>query len=134
MIRRLRDKFAPGGLLHYGQGKWYPGEQLPRWSFSVYWRKDGQPLWENDKLVDKEVPVKPATDVEAERFMSTLATQLGLPADSGVPAYEDPAHFMLIEQKLPLNLDPATNKLEDPQERARLIKVFERGLDKRPAM
>jgi uncharacterized protein (DUF2126 family)/transglutaminase-like putative cysteine protease len=130
LIRRLRDRFAPGGLLHYGQGKWYPGEQLPRWSFSVYWRKDGQPLWENDALVDKEVPVKPATDVEAGQFASTLAQQLGLPADAPMPAYEDPAHFMLIEQKLPLNLDPATNQLEDPQERARVIRVFERGLDK----
>jgi len=130
LIRRLRDKFAPGGLLHYGQGKWYPGEQLPRWSFSVYWRKDGQPLWENAGLVGKEVPVKPATEADAERFAVTLAQQLDLPPDAAVPAYEDPAHFLLIEQKLPLNLDPADNKLEDPQERARVIKVFERGLDK----
>ncbi|MGC2603233.1 MAG: transglutaminase family protein, partial [Rhodomicrobium sp.] len=130
LIRRLRDKFAPGGLLHYGQGKWYPGEQLPRWSFSVYWRKDGQPLWENDRLVDSEVPVKPATQATAEQFAQALTQQLELPADCAVPAYEDPAHFLLIEQKLPINLDPATNKLDDPQERARVIKVFERGLGK----
>ncbi len=129
LIRRLRDRFAPGGLLHYGQGKWYPGEQLPRWSFSVYWRKDGQPLWENDALVDNEVPVKPATVADAERFVATLAQQLDLPPDCAVPAYEDPAHFLLIEQKLPLNLAPATNKLDDPQERTRVMRVFEHGLE-----
>ena len=130
LIRRLRQKFAPGGLLHYGQGKWYPGEQLPRWAFTVYWRTDGQPLWEDEDRVDRENSVKPVTQAEAGIFAATLAEQLGLPADSPVPAYEDPAHFLLIEQKLPLNLDPNTNKLEDPAERARVIKVFDRGIDK----
>ena len=114
LIRRLRDRFAPGGLMHFGQGKWYPGEQLPRWSFALYWRGDGQPLWNRPELIDREEPAAPATIADAQRFTESLTAQLGLPADSVVTAYEDPGHFALAEQRLPLNLDPATNKLEDP--------------------
>ncbi len=128
LIRRLRARFAPGGLLHYGQGKWYPGEQLPRWAFALYWRGDGEPLWENPALVDREVPATPATIDDAARFTATLCTQLGLPADSATEAFEDPAHFALIEQKLPPGVDPRENRLEDEAERARLVRVFERGL------
>jgi uncharacterized protein (DUF2126 family)/transglutaminase-like putative cysteine protease len=129
LIRRLRDRFAPGGLLHYGQGKWYPGEQLPRWSYSVYWRTDGQALWDDVNLIDREQPNSAASAESAEKFTRALCVELGLPADSAMPAYEDAGHFALNEQKLPIGVDPAENKLEDPAERARLVAVFTRGLD-----
>ena len=128
LVRRLRDRFAPGGLLHYGQGKWYPGEQLPRWSYSLFWRIDGEPLWENAELIDREQPLRPATIAHAAEFAAALCGQLGLPAASPIPAYEDPGHFALAEQKLPIGVDPASNKLDDPAERARLVAVFSRGL------
>lgn len=128
LVRRLADRFAKGGLLHFGQGKWYPGEQLPRWSFAVYWRRDGEPLWDDPELIAPEAPPKPADIETTSRFVAELASQLGLPEDSGIPAYEDAAHFMLTEQKLPLGVDPAENKLEDEQERARVIRAFDRGL------
>jgi uncharacterized protein (DUF2126 family)/transglutaminase-like putative cysteine protease len=128
LVRRMRARFGKGGLLHYGQGKWYPGEQLPRWSYSVYWRTDGQPLWENADLVDHHTPTTHAVAHDAERFAVHLCEQLGLPRDSAMPAYEDPGHFALVEQKLPLGVTPEDNKIDDPQERARLVAVFSRGL------
>ncbi len=129
LMRRLHTRFAPGGLLHYGQGKWYPGEQLPRWSFAVYWRTDGEPLWENSDHIARENPTRPATIESADRFARQLCTQLGLAPDSAIPAYEDPAHFLLVEQKLPLNLEPGDKRLADPVERARLVRALDTGLD-----
>ena len=128
LVRRLQQRFAPGGLLHYGQGKWYPGEQLPRWSYAIYWRTDGERLWDRPDLIDREQPKSPAKITSAEKFAAQLCARLGLPVDSAIPAFEDTGHFALAEQKLPIGVDPASNKLDDPAERARLVSVFSRGL------
>ncbi len=128
LLRRLARRFAPGGLMHFGQGKWYPGEQLPRWAFAVYWRKDGKALWNDDALVAREVPEKPCSIEDAEKFSAELCRQMGLADDSAIAAYEDPAHFALSEQKLPLGVDVRDNRIEDEAERARLIRTFSRGL------
>ncbi|MCB1510740.1 MAG: transglutaminase family protein, partial [Hyphomicrobiaceae bacterium] len=130
LARRLQTRFAPGGLLHYGQGKWYPGEQLPRWAFAIYWRTDGQALWEKPELIAREAPPQQPTVADAERFAGALCRTLGLPETSAMAAYEDAGHFALVEQKLPANVTIEDNKLSDPAERARIVSVFDRGLDR----
>src|SRR6185503_9682047 len=78
LIRRLRDRFAPGGLLHYGQGKWYPGEPLPRWAFALYWRKDGMPVWHEPALIAREGVDYGATIEYSRRFIEEVAARLGI--------------------------------------------------------
>ncbi|OHV75477.1 DUF2126 domain-containing protein [Ensifer sp. LCM 4579] len=128
LIRRLRERFAPGGFLHYGQGKWYPGESLPRWTFSLYWRRDGLPIWQRPDLIAEELSRNEVTERDAERLLVAIAGELDLTADMVVPAYEDPAEWIVKEANLPDNVDPSNSKLEDPEARSRLARVFERGL------
>ena len=128
LIRKLREKFAPGGFLHYGQGKWYPGESLPRWTFSLYWRKDGKPIWNNPDLIAAEGKDTNVTAKEAEALITGIASELEIEGDMVIPAYEDPAEWIIKEGSLPENVDPSNSKLESPEERARIAKVFERGL------
>ncbi|REJ72702.1 MAG: IMP dehydrogenase [Planctomycetota bacterium] len=128
LIKRLRERFAPGGLLHYGQGKWYPGESLPRWALGCYWRKDGVPVWNDPALiadVDRDYGLGPQA---ARRFTEHLANELGVTAEWIVPAFEDVAYFLWKEQRLPVNVDPSDPRLDDPEERARMARVFERGV------
>ena len=128
LIRRLRDRFAPGGLLHYGQGKWYPGEPLPRWAFSLYWRRDGVPIWRDDGLIAREAAAhKPSPD-DARRFAEGIAARLGIMADYVQPAYEDPADRMLKQGLIPKNVDPSDPKIDDPHERARILSLFDHHL------
>ena len=128
LIHRLRDRFAPNGLLHFGQGKWYPGESLPRWAFALYWRGDRQPLWRDASLVADEVTAEAPDLPKTQQFMEGLATNLGIAKDHVMPAFEDPLPYIAKEQQLPDNVDPFDSKLEDPEERTRLARVFERGL------
>ncbi|GGH06933.1 IMP dehydrogenase [Alsobacter metallidurans] len=128
LVRRLQQRFAPGGFLHHGQGKWYPGESLPRWTFALYWRKDGEPVWRDPSLLALETPEAPLRPEQAEAVARGFAERLGIPADYAVPAYEDPAQWILKEAELPDNVDPLDSKLEDPEARARIARVFEHGL------
>ncbi len=128
LIKRLREKFAPGAFLHFGQGKWYPGEPLPRWALSCYWRKDGKPIWEDISLfADVNRDYGLGVDA-ARRFSMHLAKVLGVNTKWIVPAYEDIAHYLLKEQRLPINIDPRDPKLGSAEERARMMRVFSRGM------
>ena len=128
LIRRLRTRFAPNGMLHYGQGKWYPGESLPRWTFSLYWRLDGKPVWSDEKLIAREGIKTSATHEHARRFLAAFSRNIGLTGETIAEAYEDPGEWLLKEANLPENVDPANSELADPEARSRIAKVFERGL------
>ena len=129
LYRRLKNRYAPSGLAHFGQGKWYPGEQLPRWSLNCYWRRDGEPLWMNPQLIADEETRYPLTDDTARRFLARVAEELGLDPKYVFPAYEDAFYYLWRERRLPANVDPFDSRLEDPMERARLSKIFEQGLE-----
>jgi uncharacterized protein (DUF2126 family) len=132
LIKRLRRRFASGGLLHYAMGKWYPGESLPRWALACYWRKDGIPVWENESLIADDQDTYDHTDATAQRFITSLALRLGdnVSAEHAIPAYEDIWYYMWKERRLPTNVDPLDNKIENEEDRARMSKVFEQGLKK----
>ena len=127
LTRRLRERFAPGGLLHYGQGKWYPGESLPRWAFGLYWRRDGRPVWRDPALIAAEDGPRDAGIAEAEALMREIAARLDL-GEHVQPLYEDPVAWLGREAALPANVTWDDPKLPDPEARASLVRVFQRGL------
>ncbi|HIE1302307.1 TPA: transglutaminase family protein, partial [Burkholderia contaminans] len=129
LVQRLRAEYGDGGFLHFGQGKWYPGEQLPRWALSIFWRADGQPVWHDPSLfADEREPSAYTTD-DAKRFIDALAARLNLTGEFIRPGYEDVWYYLWRERRLPVNVDPFDSRLDDELERARLRKVFEQQLD-----
>lgn len=129
LFHRLRQKYAPRGLAHFGQGKWYPGEQLPRWSFNCFWRRDGEPIWADPALHAHESVDYGVDEAKAQRFLAAVAQRLGVSTRHLFAAYEDVFYYLWRERQLPSNVDPLDSKLDDPLERARLARVFSRGLD-----
>ena len=125
---RMRRRLAPQGLLTYGQGKWYPGEPLPRWAWTLYWRKDGQPLWRLP--VDEPATLSPPDARAARRLLTGIAERLDIDPRNVVDAFEDPLQALVRERRLPVNIDPTDPRLEDPEQRGSLLKVFEQGLGK----
>jgi uncharacterized protein (DUF2126 family)/transglutaminase-like putative cysteine protease len=127
LLHRMQGKFAPGGLVHHGQGKWYPGEPLPRWAMTCYMRKDGTPLWRRPELFAREGAAPPSADAPMA-FARTLARGLGVGDRHLMPAYEDTFYYLWRERRLPVNVDMLESRLEDVRERARLARIFEQGL------
>ncbi len=129
LVKKLRAEYGDGGFLHFGQGKWYPGEQLPRWALSICWRADGKPIWHDPELfADERVPSH-YDSTDAHAFIRLLATKLGVGDDTLLPAYEDVWYYLWRERRLPVNVDPFDAKLDDELERARLRRVFSQKLD-----
>lgn len=127
LLRQLQSLWGQGGFLHHGQGKWYPGEQLPRWAFSCYYRRDGVPLWKDPALFNNGENLG-HTSADAERFARKLIQKLGIVRHGLLPAYEDVWYYLWRERRLPSNVDPLNSQIEDPLERKRLSKVFRQGL------
>ncbi len=128
LLQRLKAHYAPQGFIHHGQGKWYPGEQLPRWALGIFWRTDKKPLWHDPALLatpgdDTKVPKK-----AARNFLKSLCGELGLPDKYIVPGYEDKEYYLDKEGALPKNVSVDDSKINDAQERARIRKVFDDGL------
>ncbi len=128
LMERLRKHHGAGGLVHFGQGKWYPGEQLPRWSLNLFWRKDGVPIWHDDQLVASERSDQGATAAHAREFLRRLAVRVGVDRRHVFAAYEDVGYWLWREGRLPINVEPGDARLADRAERDRLRHVFARGL------
>jgi uncharacterized protein (DUF2126 family) len=128
LIKRLRQQFGLGGLLHYGQGKWYPGEQLPRYALGCYWRKDGQPVWTDDSLIADESRDYGDNTKTARVFMDKLIELLDVDGRWLLPAYEDVYYYLWKERRLPSNVDPLQSNLADKLERDRIARIFQQGL------
>jgi uncharacterized protein (DUF2126 family) len=129
LVHRLRAKYGQGGCLHFGQGKWYPGEQLPRWALTIGWRADGQPIWHDPSLFADERDAHRYTAEDAKTFIHTLTQRLGLDSKFVQPGFEDTWYYLWRERRLPVNVDPFDARLDDELERARLRRVFTQGLD-----
>jgi uncharacterized protein (DUF2126 family)/transglutaminase-like putative cysteine protease len=128
LLRRLYARFAPGGLLYSGQGKWYPGEALPRWALACYWRHDSHPVWHDDRLLADETRRYGYGVAQAARFIQLLALRLGVPPELTVPGFEDAIYYLWKEGTLPANIDPLHCDLTDSLERHRLAELLSRGL------
>jgi uncharacterized protein (DUF2126 family)/transglutaminase-like putative cysteine protease len=126
LAAELRDRLAPGGVLLHRTGKHYPGESLPRWALEVIARKAdlaspaGAMLWPARALADD------GSIDAARRLGEALAAALGV-ASKLHPAFEDPWEVLRAEANLPVDVDPRTAGLDDPEDRRRLAAILNRG-------
>ncbi len=133
LANRLYDRmvkcFSHSPLRHFGQGKWYPGEPIPRWILSCVWRTDGEPIWKDQSLFADTSKDYGYTHEQAETFAKALAKKLKVAQKNVMGAFEDVHYLLWKEGTLPSNTDPFDSKLDDALERDRLRRLFSAGLD-----
>ncbi len=128
LLQRLRACYAPAGLMHFGQGKWYPGEPLPRWVMSLWWRSDGKPIVRHPEQIDDGERESGYSIDDALKLARGLANRLKIDPENICPGYEDVLQHLVREQQLPDNVSVLDSKLNDPLERERLARIFSAGL------
>ena len=128
LLEKLRDEFAPNGVLAYAQGKWYPGEPTPRWALITHWRTDGQPIWHHPERAGTPGQHKATLD-SAHKLMRCLCAELAVGESNLRPMHEDPLHHLTLEALLPDDKALASLKLKDGSSRKRLIDQLSAGLD-----
>ncbi len=129
LIKRLRPHFAPHSLLHYQQGKWYPGEPLPRWALACYWRRDGKPMWKDERWFADMSRDYGVGEIQLRDFASRLLKRLAVPEKFLIPCFEDAYHYLWLEQQQPVDIDLRSEKLGKDEDRIRLARLLSRGLD-----
>ncbi|MFT6834872.1 MAG: hypothetical protein ACJA0H_000905 [Francisellaceae bacterium] len=129
MFLRLTKQFAPGAYLQYCQGKWYPGEILPRWAMNCHWRRDSKPMWADQKLLaNPDESLKHDADT-VKKFMDELSISLGIPSDYVLPAREDMPYYLWKEKQLPMEGEILKAELFEKKERERLQKLMTETLN-----
>ncbi len=129
LTHKLKEAFGKGGFLHFGQGKWYPGEPVPRWQDAIYWRKDQKTIWEKKELLANPNTKGKTTETDANKFMEILSQNLGVDSKCVRPAYEDKYYYLWEKQNLPKDFDARTNKEKLSIERKTLLEILERGIE-----
>jgi len=129
LTHKLKTAFANNGFLHFGQGKWYPGEPIPRWQYAICWRKDGQPLWEKTSLIGNPTKTGKTTTKEAAKFTKQLAINLGLAAQQVQTAFEDQYFYLWEENNLPINFDAKADLEKANMARQTLVDLLEKGMN-----
>ena len=129
LTKRLLHKVAEGGMLHHAQGKWYPGEPLPRWEIQLYWRKDGKKIWHNENLLSSFATNPIVPEGSDLKFLEVLSTYLSVNAEHIIPTYEDAFYMLWEEGNIPVDIDITKDDSEELV-RKRLAEILEQGTNK----
>ena len=112
-----------------GRGSGIPANRSRAGRFGCYWRRDGVSVWEDPSLFADESRDYGYGDEDAGRSSGRWPTGSASTRRTATPGYEDVWYYLWKERRLPVNVDVLKNNLDDPEERRRLAKVFEQGLD-----